>query len=129
MRKKIVKIFIPKLLYFFIYNLKIKKLIESITQDTNNLNKVKKELRGFTSLHGFSTALNTSNSFVKVLWMFFLLILFSFLIQNSLENINDYYQYTAITKIEYVNVKPMTLPAFTLCLFSLKTKFTNAIFE
>jgi len=45
--------------------------------------------------------------------------------QNSLENINDYYQYTVITKIEYVNEYPMTLPAFTLCLASSNANFDN----
>ncbi len=46
--------------------------------------------------------------------------------QNSRENINDYFQYTVITKIEYVNENPMTLPAFTLCLVSLKANLVNA---
>jgi len=86
---------------------------------TNKLVQVEDELRGFTSLHGFSTVLNTSNPFVKSFWVFFFLVLFSALIQNSLENLNDYYQYTVITKIEYVNEYPMKLPAFTLCFFSL----------
>jgi hypothetical protein len=104
-------------------------LSESSTSVTNKLDQVKNELRGFTSLHGFSNALNTSNPFVKVLWVFFFLVLFSFLIQNSLENINDYYQYTVITKIEYVNEYPITLPAVTVCLFSLLTLSTNATLD
>jgi len=87
---------------------------------------VKSEFRNFISLDGFSTVLNTSNPFFKALWVFFFLVLFSGCIQNSLENINDYYQYTVITKIEYVNEKPMTLPAVTLCLGSLQTGITNA---
>jgi len=61
--------------------------------------------------------------------MIFFLVFFSGLIKNSLENINDYYQYTVITKIESVNEISMTLPAVTLCLFSLKNKFTNATLD
>jgi len=61
--------------------------------------------------------------------VFFFLILFSSLIQNSLENLNDYYQYTVITKIENVNEYPIKLPAVTLCLASLQTGTTNAILE
>ena len=45
--------------------------------------------------------------------------------QNSRENINDYFQYTVITKIEYVNENPMALPAFTLCLVSSKADSNN----
>ena len=92
---------------------------------TNNFDQVKREFRSFASLHGFSTVLNTSNPFVKVLWLFFFLILFSFLIQNSLENLNDYYQYTVITKIENVDGNPMKLPALTLCLASLYPSFST----
>jgi len=39
----------------------------------------------------------------------------------GLENINGYYQYTVITKIEYVNENQMKLPAITICLFSLQS--------
>ena len=83
------------------------------------------ELRGLTSVNGFSAVLNTSNPFVKILWICFFLILFSFFLQNIVENINDYYQYTVITNIEYVNQYPMTLPAFTLCLSSSPSFSTN----
>jgi len=38
---------------------------------------------------------------------------------------SDYYEYTAITKIEYVNEYPMTLPTLTLCLDSLEYLPTN----
>jgi len=55
----------------------------------------------------------------------FFLILFSGCIQNALENLGDYYQYTVITKIEYVNENPMTLPAVTLCLASFQYLSTN----
>jgi len=97
----------------------------------NKLEQVKKEFRGFTSLHGFSTVLKTSNPFVKFLWVFFFLALFSGCIQNVLENLSDYYEYTAITKIEYVNQYPMTLPAITLCLASFVSYSfsTNATLE
>jgi len=92
---------------------------------TNKLDEVKKELRGLTSLHGFSNVLNTSNPFVKVLWICFILVLFSGCIQNVLENMSDYYQYTVITKIEYVNEYPMTLPAVTFCLASYPFSSSN----
>jgi len=59
--------------------------------------------------------LKTSNPLVKGLWVFFFIFLFSFLLQNALENLTDYYQYTTITKIENVNENPMKLPALTLC--------------
>ncbi len=77
----------------------------SMPQEINNSTKdkldlVKNELKSFTSFYGFSSILNTSNPFLKGLWVVFFLILFSSLIQNSLENLNDYYQYTVITKIE-----------------------------
>jgi len=109
---------------------KLKKgLSERSSLTKNKPDVVKKELRGFCSLHGFSTVLNTSNPFIKIVWLFFFLILFSFLIQNALENINEYYQYTAITKIEYVNENPMTLPAVTLCLASLQYFSTNATLD
>jgi len=75
-------------------------------------------------LHGFSAVLNTSRPFVKGLWVLFFLVLFSSLIQNLVENINDYCQYTAITKIEYVNEYPMTLPALTICLPYFCTRTT-----
>jgi len=104
-------------------------LSEGSAPAKNKLDEVKNELRSFTSLHGFSTVLKTSNPFVKGLWVFFFLILFSSLLQNSLENINDYYQYTVITKIENVNEYPMKLPAVTLCLASLQTGTTNATLE
>jgi len=84
--------------------------------DTNKLDEIKKELKGFTSLHGFSTVLNTS---------IFFLVLFSSCIQNVFENINDYYEYTVITKIEYVNEYPMALPALTLCLDTFLSSSTN----
>jgi len=95
---------------------------------TSNLDQVKKELRGFTSLHGFSTVLNTSNLFVKGLWVFFFLLLICFLLKNVFENITDYYQYTAITKTENINVNhEMKLPAVTLCLATFYPSFsTNA---
>jgi hypothetical protein len=102
-----------------------KELSERNALVTNNFDQIKDEFRGFTSLHGFSSVLNTSNPFVKGLWVFFILVLFSFLIQNGLENINDYYQYTVITKIEHVNENPMKLPAITICLFSSDSS-TNA---
>jgi len=43
----------------------------------------------------------------------------------------DYFEYTVITKIEYVNEFPMTLPAITLCLASFVSYSfsTNASFE
>jgi len=43
---------------------------------------------------------------------------------------SDYFEYTAITKIEYVNEFPMTLPAITLCLASFVSYSfsTNASF-
>jgi len=104
-------------------------LSEGSAPAKNKLAHVKNELRGFTSLHGFSSVLNTSNPFVKGLWVFFILILISSLIQNSLENLNDYYQYTVITKIENVNENPMNLPAVTLCLAPLQTGTTNATLE
>ncbi len=87
----------------------------------------KNELKGFTSLFGFSKFLNTSNPFVKGLWVCFILVLFSGCIQNIFENMSDYYQYTVITKIEYVNDYPMTLPAFTVCFFSLSLKSNSII--
>ncbi len=44
---------------------------------------------------------------------------------------SDYYEYTAITKIEYVNENPMKLPAITLCLACLGPDYftTNTILE
>ncbi len=69
--------------------------------------------------------MNTSSPFVKCLRVCFFLILFSGCIQNVYENINSYYQYTVITKIEYVNDYPMTLPALTLCL----ADFSNPSFS
>jgi len=102
-----------------------KELIEIRTPSTNKLYEVKKELSGFTSLRGFSAVLSTSNPFVKVLWVFFFLILFSFLMHNILENLNDYYQYTVISKIENVNEYPMTLPAVTICLARLAPYFST----
>jgi hypothetical protein len=101
-------------------------LSENSAPDKNKLDQVKNELRSFTSLHGFSTVLNTSNPLIKVLWVFFFLVLFSGCIQNGLENLNDYYQYTVITKIEYVNENPMKLPAVTLCLASYPSYTSNA---
>jgi len=62
--------------------------------------------------------MNTSNPRVKLIWICLFIILLSFFLQNVFENINDYYQYTVITNIEYVNEYPMTLPAITLCLTS-----------
>jgi len=112
--------------------LKIKKkgkLGESSAPVTNKLDEVKKEIRGFTSLHGFSTVLNTSNPFVKFLWVFFFIVLFSGCIQNVFENMSDYYEYTAITKIEYVKEYPMTMPAVTLCLASFQSLSTNATLD
>jgi len=121
----------------FVYQLLInikKGLSNGIAQSTNKLDEIKKELRCFTSLHGFSSVLKTSNPFVKVLWMCFFLVLFSGCIQNVFENISDYYQYTVITKIEYVNEYPMALPAVTLCLasymsysFSTKASFDDSL--
>ncbi len=52
---------------------------------TNKPDEVKKELSGFTSFHGFSTVLKTSNPFVKVLWVFFFLVLFSGCLQNTID--------------------------------------------
>jgi len=104
-----------------------KELNERDRLTTNKLDQVKNELRGFTSLHGFSTVLNTSNPFFKILWVLFFLVLCSFLLQNVHENLNDYYQYTAITKIENVNENPMKLPAVTFCLASFYPSLsTNA---
>jgi len=99
--------------------------------EINNLDMAKNELKGFTSLFGFSKFLNTSNPFVKGLWVCFILVLFSGCIQNIFENMSDYYQYTVITKIEYVNEYPMELPAITLCLAYLGSISisTNATLE
>jgi len=90
-------------------------LSEGTTSPTNKLDDVKKELRGFTSLHGFSTVLNTSNPFAKILWVFFFLALFSGCVQNVLENMS-----------ESVNEYPMTLPAVTFCLATNPFSATNA---
>jgi len=107
-----------------------KELSERSALVTNKLDEVKKEFRGFTSLRGFSTVLNTSNPFVKGLWVFFFLVLFSGCIQNSLENMIDYYQYTVITKIENINENPMKLPAVTLCYANLYPSLsTNATLD
>ncbi len=58
---------------------------------------------------------------------FFFLVLFSFLLQNALENIDDFNQYTVITKIENAYDYPMKLPAVTLCLAGLYPNLaTNA---
>jgi len=104
-----------------------KELRERDRLATNKLDQVTKELRGFTSLHGFSTVLETSSPFVKGLWVFFFLVLFSFLLQNALENIDDFNQYTVITKIENAYDYPMKLPAVTLCLAGLYPNLaTNA---
>jgi len=109
-----VTVLLPPFINNFI---KIKKgLSERSVPATTKLDEIKKELRGFTSLNGFSAVLNTSNPFVKSLWLFFFLFLFSGCIQNVFENFSDYYEYTVITKIEYVNEYPMTVPAVTLCL-------------
>jgi len=53
------------------------------------------------------------------------------LLHNVLENMSDYFEYTVITKIEYVNEFPMTLPAITLCLASFVSYYfsTNATLE
>jgi len=104
-------------------------LSESTGPAKSKLDDVKKELRCVTSLHGYSTVFNTSSPFIKVLWVFFFLVLFSGCIQNALENLDDYYQYTVITKIEYVNENPMTLPAVTLCLASIFSYSTNATLD
>jgi len=109
---------------FYIYKPIIKKeLIGRSAPSASKIDQVKKELRSLTSLHGFSNVLNTSNPFVKGLWLCFVLVLFSFLLQNVQENMSEYYQYTVITKIESLNESPMTLPAVTLCLTSLKGSF------
>jgi len=93
-----------------------KGLSEGGALNTKKLEQVKNEFRGFASLHGFSTVLKTSKPFVKCLRVCFFLVLFACCIQNVFENINSYYQYTVITKIENVNEYPMALPALTLCL-------------
>ena len=118
-------------MYKKLVNIEKKSAETSAIRANKKLEEVKKELRGFTSLHGFSTVLNTSNPFIKVLWVFFVLVLLSGCVQNVLENLDDYYQYTVITKIEYVNENPMTLPAFTLCLASMRSDSfsTNATLE
>jgi len=89
------------------------------------LEEVKKELRCFTSLHGFSTVLNTSSPFIKVLWVFLFLVIFSGCIQNTIENLNDYYQYTVIPEIKSVNEFPMLLPAVTICISPKSDYLTN----
>jgi hypothetical protein len=124
----IIDLFVVEILIFY-FSLINKELNERRATTNNKLDDAKNELRGFTSLYGFSTVLKTSNPFIKVLWVFLFLILFSSLVQNSIENINDYYQYTVITKIEYVNENPMTLPAVTVCLASSQTGTTNATLE
>jgi len=48
-----------------------------------------------------------------------------FSIQNSLENLKDFYKYTVITKIEYVNENPLRLPAVTLCLDIFRQDFST----
>ena len=113
--------------YIYIYKPKIKRkeLIGRSAPSTSKLDQVKKELRSLTSLHGFSNILNTSNPFVKGLWLCFVLVLFSFPLQNVQENMSEYYQYTVITKIESLNESPMTLPAITLCLTSLNGSFST----
>ncbi len=97
----------------------------SAIRANKKLEEVKKEPSGFTSFHGFSTVLNTSNLFVKVLWVFFFIVLFSGCIQNTIENLNDYYQYTVITEIKSVNEFPMLLPAVTICISPKSDYLTN----
>jgi hypothetical protein len=67
--------------YFALYkkliNIEKKSAETSAIRANKKLEEVKKELRSFTSLNGFSTVLNTSNPLLKVLWMFFFLVLFS----------------------------------------------------
>jgi len=113
-------------LNLFLIKTSIKKESGKRSQAASKKLQVKNELRGITSLHGFSSVLNTSNPFAKVLWVFFFLVLFSGCIQNGLENMTDYYEYTVITKIESVNENPMILPAVTLCLASYPSYTSNA---
>ncbi len=89
------------------------------------LDQVKKELKAFFSLRGFSTVLNTSNSCLKLIWLLFVLFLLFSFIYNIVENLRDYYQYTVITNIHTINEYPMILPAFTLCFCSLPSHISN----
>ncbi len=59
------------------------------------------------------------------MWIFFFLILFGALLQNIIENLTDFFEYTVITSIESVNQFPMTLPAITFCIAPQSVMITN----
>ncbi len=62
--------------------------------------------------------MGTSNPFVKFLWVLFVLVLFGALLQNIIENLSEFTQFTVITLIESASDYPMTLPAITFCFVS-----------
>ena len=109
-------------------NAKIETLLEN-TDDRafKSFKGLKKELRAFFSIRGYSEVLKTRSISKKILWLICMIALFATCMFYTSLNYKGFLEFNVVTQIKQIEVENMTYPAITICLADRSLKLPGVI--
>ena len=108
-----------------IEQLKNQNKIETFENSLRSFKDLKKELKAFFSINGYSRALGTNSMFKKVFWFLVFSALFSSCMLVVDRNLKGYQSNDVVTQFKVIEDENMIFPAVTFCIFDFNLYSIN----
>ncbi len=102
------------------------KRTESAADKIRSVQELKRELKDFFAINGYSRILNTANIAKKVFSLLSFILLFSACIYYVDENISAFKEYNVVTQVKINEKGSLPFPAVTICLQQRKEINNNS---
>ena len=93
---------------------------ESFTDKIKSFQDLKKELKSFFTINGYSEVLSTNSLVKKVFCVLCLITLASACVYFADQNIRGYKEYNVVTQIKIIENQTITFQAVTMCLQDIR---------
>ena len=90
--------------------------METFADKVKSFKDIKKELKAFFSINGYSEALGTNSLFKKVFWFIAFIALFASCMYVVDRNVKGFQANDVVTQFKVIDFESMTFPAVTFCI-------------